>query len=332
VDKFISVVIPNYNAGSTIGKCLEAVLLSKYDHFEVIVVDDGSSDNSIEIINAFPCKLIQLYKHAGASRARNTGARESAGDIIFFIDADCIVAEDTLSLVHKAMSVPEADVIGGSYTPLPYDSNFFSIFQSVFINYSELKRKEPDYIASHSMAIEKRIFEKSGGFPEQFLPIIEDVELSHRLRRAGYKLQMAPEILVRHIFNFTFWNSLRNAFRKSRYWIMYSLDNKDVFKDSGTASRELKVNVLSYFLILLFLLFYFSLTNRIFLLLPLIIVCFNLYVNRHLLRAFYSAKGAFFTIPASLYYTMLYPLAVGAGSFTGMIQYFRNAGQESKKK
>ena len=331
MNKFISVVIPNYNAGSTIGKCLEAVLSSKYDRFEVIVADDGSSDNSIGIINTFPCKLIQLHKHAGASSARNTGARESAGEIIFFIDADCIVAEDTLSLVNKAMSAQEAGVVGGSYTQLPYDSNFFSIFQSVFINYSELKRKEPDYIASHSMAIERRIFEESGGFPEQFLPIIEDVELSHRLRRAGYKLQMAPEVLVRHIFNFTLWKSLRNGFRKSRYWIMYSLGNKDVFKDSGTASKELKVNVLSYFLSLLFLLFYFSLTNRIFLLLPLTIVCLNLYLNRNLLRAFYRAKGAFFTIPASLYYTMLYPLAVGAGSFTGMLQYLRNSGRESNQ-
>jgi glycosyltransferase involved in cell wall biosynthesis len=301
VDKFISVVIPNYNSGSTIGKCLEAVLSSKYDPFEVIVVDDGSSDSSLDIINAFPCKLIQLHKHAGASRARNTGARESAGEIIFFIDADCIVAEDTLSLVHKAMRAHEAHVIGGSYTPLPYDNNFFSIFQSVFINYSELKRKEPDYIATHSMAIVKGVFEKSGGFPEQFLPIIEDVELSHRLRRAGHKLQMAPEILVRHIFNFTLRKSLRNAFRKS------------------------------YFLILLFLLFYLSTASRIFLLPPLIMAGFNLYANRNLLRAFYRAKGAFFAIPAALYYTMLYPVAVGAGSFTGVIQYFIKSGRGSRK-
>jgi glycosyltransferase involved in cell wall biosynthesis len=152
---FISVVIPNYNGGKTIEKCLAAVLSSKYDCFEVIVVDDASSDNSVELISRFPCRLIRLEKHAGASQTRNAGARESGGDIIFFIDADCIVAEDTLSLVHKALSAQRGIVIGGSYTPLPYDTNFFSIFQSVFIHYSELKRKEPDYIASHSMAIER---------------------------------------------------------------------------------------------------------------------------------------------------------------------------------
>ncbi len=331
MDAFISVVIPNYNGSKTIGKCLEAALSSKYNCFEVIVVDDASSDNSAAIISAFPCRLIRLEKHAGASRARNIGARESIGDVIFFIDADCLAAKDTLSLVHKAITGQKDIVIGGSYTPLPYDGNFFSVFQSIFINYFELKQKEPDYIASHCMAIEKKIFEKSSGFPEQFLPIIEDVEFSHRLRRHGFKLCMDSDILVRHIFNFTFLKSLRNAFRKSRCWIMYSIGNRDVFKDSGTASQELKINVISYFLIILSLLFYFSLTNRIFLVLPLVIYSFNLYINRNLLRAFYRAKGIFFAVGASLYYTIIYPLAVGAGSFTGMMQYCRNSHKDKNQ-
>jgi hypothetical protein len=58
-----------------------------------------------------------------------------------------------------------------------------------------------------------------------------------------------------------------------------------------------------------------------------IIFCFNIYINKNLLGAFYRAKGAFFAIPALLYYTLVYPLAVGAGSFSGMIQYYRNSGQ-----
>lgn len=330
MDKFISVVIPNYNGSKTIGKCLEAALSSKYDRFEVIVVDDSSSDSSVDIISKFPCRLIRLDKHTGASRARNTGAEESSGEIIFFLDADCLVSEDTLSLVHKAITARKDTVIGGSYTPLPYDGNFFSVFQSVFINYFELKRKEPDYIATHSMAIEKSVFKKNNGFPEKFLPIIEDVEFSHRLRRSGYKLLMAPDILVRHIFNFTLRKSLKNAFRKSRYWVMYSLGNRDVFKDSGTASQELKINVLSYSLIMLSLFLYSSFTNRIFLILPLMTACFNLFINKNLLRAFYQAKGAFFALPAALYYILIYPLAVGAGSLTGMMQYYINSFQEKR--
>jgi GT2 family glycosyltransferase len=327
MSSFISVIIPNHNGGDTIEKCLGAVFSSRYQPFEVIVVDDASSDNSVELISRFPCRLIRLEKRTGASGARNTGARASAGEVLFFIDADCVMAENTLSLVHNAVVDQKDVVVGGSYTPIPYDSNFFSIFQSIFINYFELKRTEPDYIASHAMALEKSVFESSGGFHERFLPIIEDVELSHRLRRSGHRLQMAPDILVRHIFNFTFWKSLRNAYRKSRYWIMYSLENRDVFTDSGTASQELKVNVVSFFLILFFLMLYLSSASGMFLFFPLITACFNLYINRNLLRAFARAQGALFGIPAALYYTLIYPLAVGMGSFSGMINYYRGPGQ-----
>jgi GT2 family glycosyltransferase len=218
-------------------------------------------------------------------------------------------------------------VIGGSYTPLPYDSDFFSTFQSIFVNYFELKKREPDYIATHSMAIEKRVFERSGGFPETFLPIIEDVEFSHRLRRSGYRLLMDSDILVRHIFNFTFAKSIRNAFRKSHYWMMYSLGNRDLFADSGTASRELKVNVLSNFLILLFLLLSVFAADSIFLALSLMLLGINLYINRNLLRAFYRTNGRRYALLASLYYTLIYPLAIGAGSLTGMLHYYRNSNQ-----
>jgi GT2 family glycosyltransferase len=327
---FISVVIPNRNGSKTIGKCLEALFRSKYEAFEVIVADDASSDNSAELISSFPCKLVKLEKHSGASKARNAGAMESSGEILFFMDADCIIDEDTLHNVQKAVSGQENTVIGGSYTLLPYDRNFFSTFQSVFIHHSELKRSEPDYIASHCMAMEKKIFEKSGGFPEEFLPIIEDVELSHRLRRLGCRLRMEPGIFVRHIFNFNFRKSLRNAFRKSHYWTMYSLSNRDLLKDSGTASIELKFNVVAYFLTIFLFLFYLSIAgNTLIMLLIVLTAGLNLFISRNLLRAFFRAGGAFFGISAILYYSLIYPAAVGAGSFSGMMKYWgKKAGNQ----
>jgi len=90
------------------------------------------------------------------------------------------------------------------------------------------------------MAIHTAEFLASGGFDEQFLPILEDVEFCHRLRRAGYRLLMDPRVLVRHSFGFGFLGSLRNAARKVRFWARYSLGNRDLFADSGTASRGLK--------------------------------------------------------------------------------------------
>lgn len=329
MNKRISVVIPNYNKSSVIDKCLEAAFSSEYDDFEVVVVDDCSTDNSVEIIKKHPCRLIALDEHSGASRARNTGAKSSNGEIIFFIDADCLLEKGTLSAVNNAFSKYSPSpgkggaVIGGTYTKIPYDDGFFSTFQSVFINYSETKKEEPDYIATHAMIIGLDAFNKSGGFSENFLPLIEDVEFSHRLKKAGYKLVMSPDILVRHIFNFTLIKSLKNAFRKSLWWTVYSLKNRDLFKDSGTASVELKINAASYFLNLLFIILFFYHIEAGFLILASLTFSVNFLINMGLFKSFYKVKGLSFSILAVLYYTLVYPLAVGAGAISGLLQYLR---------
>ncbi|MDP2277611.1 MAG: glycosyltransferase, partial [Nitrospirota bacterium] len=297
---------------------------SEYDNFEVIVADDCSTDNSAETIKKFPCKFISLDKHSGASKARNTGAENSSGEILFFVDADCLLQKNTLASVNKAFLASEGAIIGGTYTVIPYDKDFFSTFQSIFINYSETKKEPPDYIPTHAMIISRDIFMKSGGFQENFLPILEDVEFSHRLRKTGYKLTMNSEILVWHIFNFSLIKSLKNAFRKSMYWTIYSLKNKDILTDSGTASYELKINAASFFLNTVFIMLFFYFKNTEFLISIFLICAFNLIVSRGLIKAFYKAKGLSFVISATLYYTLTYPLPVGAGAISGIVKYILN--------
>jgi len=323
VEKHISIVIPNYNMAATIGHCLEAAFSSDYKNFEVVVVDDHSDDNSGEIIKKYPCKLICLESRSGTSKARNTGARNSRGEYIFFIDADCLLERETLSIVNRTVSFYGPNVmIGGTYTRMPFDRTFYSIFQSAFVNYSETKNTEnPDYIAAHAMIVDGRTFEKSGGFPEDFMPIIEDVEFSHRLRRSGCRLVMNPDIQVRHIFNFTLLKSLRNAVRKSMYWNMYSLKNKDVFKDSGSASVELKTNVASCFLnfILIALFVLFDMSAFLYPVPPLFM--FNIFINRKLLRVFYETGGILFGSKALIYYTMIYPVPIAIGTLKAVIKW-----------
>ncbi|MBI5378786.1 MAG: glycosyltransferase [Nitrospirae bacterium] len=319
----ISIVIPNRNGETTIARCLEAALASRYPSFEVIVVDDASEDRSVEIIQRFPCKLIRLETHAGAARARNVGARHSQGEILFFTDADCLLQEDALSLACETLRAGGPHlVVGGTYTPLPYDRRFFSIFQSVFIHHAETKRAEdPDYLATHALAIPAEIFRAANGFTEEFLPILEDVELSHRLRRTGHHLAVNPRIQVRHIFNFTLAKSLRNAFRKALYWTRYSLGNRNLLADSGTASTGLKINVAIYALSLLLLGLSLFARQALYLLPVLPLLALNLWANRGLVRAFYRAQGTLFAFAATLYYLLLYPAAVGAGSLAGLSRY-----------
>jgi len=323
MDSLVSVIIPNRNGADTIGNCLAAALASQHANFEIVVVDDASEDNSIMVIERYPCKLVRLPQHGGAARARNAGASHCRGQILFFTDADCLLQPDTLALAAAALAVEGSNaIIGGTYTPAPYDRRFFSRFQSIFINYFETRHAPAaDYIATHALAMDASVFRRNRGFAEDVRPILEDVEFSHRLRRAGCRLVMNPAIQVQHIFDYSLPRSLRNAFVKSVYWTDYAIGNSDLLADSGTASVGLKLNVL-IFAGNAGLLSAFVLTgNMILLAFMALALAFNLFVNRGLLRAYCRAEGLGFTLLATLYYLLLYPLAVGAGAGAGMLRH-----------
>jgi glycosyltransferase involved in cell wall biosynthesis len=321
MEKSISLIIPNYNGSSTIKKCLEAAFASRYGNFEVVVVDDFSEDDSVEIIRQFPVRLIALKKHAGVSSARNLGAEISRNEILFFTDADCLIRDDALSLANEAVAENPGTVIGGTYTPVPCDTDFFSIFQSLFIHHSETKKKEPDYIAAHAMVMEASLFRKSAGFPQNILAIPEDVKFSHNLRRTGRRLIMKPEIQVTHVFNFSLLKSLRNAFRKAKLWTIYSLENHDLLADSGTASSELKINGASLSLSSLFALLCFIRQEPAWLIPVPFLFGVNLFASRGLLKLFLRTKGPLFAFLAAIYYTIVYPLPVLAGGLAGITKH-----------
>ena len=324
VKPLISIIIPNHNGSRTIGQCLQSIISSAFNDIEIIVVDDCSSDRSVEIIGTFPVQLIRLDRHSGASAARNAGADNSTGQVLFFIDADCLLQQDTLGHVRASVAKHgPGTVIGGTYTLVPQDLGFFSLFQSLFVNYFETKRPDvPDYIAAHALVIYADAFKSSGGFPGNFLPIIEDVEFSHRLRRTGLRLVMEPAIQVQHIFNFNLLQSLRNAVRKSRFWTRYSLRNQDLLADSGTASRELKMTVLSAILFLA-MIFTWLATGKASLLWSLpVIVGLNAVINQGLIRTFFRTGGTLFALLAYGYYATLYACAVATGAVIGIAEYF----------
>ena len=322
-ERLISVVIPVRNGAATLARCLEAALASDYRPFEVVVVDDGSTDATAEIASRYPVKLERLGRHAGVSRARNAGAAASAGELLLFIDADCLLERDALAIADAAYGRGGQRVLGGTYTPSPDDRDFFSAFQSVFIHHFETKRAAPDYVAAHAMVIDAGLFRRSGGFVEGphigVAAGVEDVELSHRLRRAGCELAMSSDLRVRHVFRFSLRRSLANAVRKARVWTAYSLSNRDLLADSGTASRELKIDVVAG-LAQALLVAAAALAGEPSRLAPVAaLLAANLLVNRRLVAAWRRARGWRFAALASLYYVTLYAAAVGAGAALGFL-------------
>ena len=323
----ISIVIPVRDGARTLDACLAAACTEAGTRDEVIVVDDGSGDGSAAIAARHPCRLLRLPAPRGAAAARNAGAGAARGEVLFFIDADCVLPPGTIGRVAAALerSGPRA-IVGGTYDRRPFDAGFFPAFQAVFVNYHETRRADdPDYVATHAMSMRTADFLESGGFDESFLPILEDVEFSHRVRRAGYRLRIDPAIQVRHSFGFNLRGSLRNAARKVRYWIRYSVRNRDLLADSGTASRGLKVACASHGLGLAC-----AAGAAIFrapaLLGPLpLLALLALGANAGLVRAFF-AGGAGFGTAASGYYFLVYPFAVAAGAAAGLADIARGRG------
>jgi len=323
----ISIVIPVRNGARALEDCLAAACAAALPANEVVVVDDGSTDESAAIAARHPCHLVRLGAGRGASAARNAGAAAARGDVLFFTDADCILGPQTLARAAAALDAAgPRSVIGGTYETRPFDPGFFPAFQAVFVNYHETRRPvDPDYVATHALAIRTADFRASGGFDEQFLPILEDVEFCHRLRRAGFRLRMDPGVQVRHCFGFGLLGSLKNAARKVRYWTRYSLRNRDLFADSGTASRGLKIaGVLAG-------LCWICLAAAALLRLPALLLPVPLLVlaavaaNGGLVRAFLSAGGPLFATGAAGYLVLMYPGAIAVGAAQALIDLARNS-------
>lgn len=326
----VSVIIPVYNGADTIGPVLEAVYNSTFKDFEIVVVNDCSTDNCMEVLSGYaskyPHRVVAFNENLGVSKARNAGAQKARGEILLFIDADCIVLPDTIERCVKRLNKGDSICVGGAYTKEPWDKDFFSIFQSLYVHHVETKNEYPDYIATHCMAIRKDVFEKFGGFIEESFighqASVEDVEFSHRLLAAGYRLTRPADIQVKHMFRFSFLKSMKNAIKKSKYWTMYSLKNRDVMADSGAASYELKTNVATQVLNLILLIA--LLVSRIWwLLLPMVLLySINLMVSFKLLCLIKRERGWWFLIRAMAYYQLIYPFVVAYGSFIGTLKYF----------
>jgi len=328
-ERMVSVVIPCRNGAATLGPCLRAALASRHPRFEVVVVDDASEDGSAAIARSFPCKLVQLDGHRGVSAARNAGAAASAGTLLFFTDADCLLQEEALSIASAAYGQRGDLVLGGSYTPLPHDGDFFSAFQSVAIHHAETRRRVPDYVATHAMVIDAALFRRSGGFLHNdhlgVAPGVEDVELSHRLRQAGCLLAMEPRVRVKHIFRFSLRRSLANAAHKARRWTRYSLAHRDLLTDSGAASHGLKLNVLLALLQVLLAALAVARGSAWPLAAAPLLLALDLGANGRLLAAWRAAKGLGFCARAALYFTTLYALAVGIGAAAGAAAHLWNS-------
>ncbi len=213
----LSIIICTYNRAPLLQRALESLARQtlKPEQFEVVVVDDGSSDNTAEVCEVVShrmrnVKYISSGRNIGTGSAANIGVQSSKGEYLIFTDDDCIAQEDWAECMSNALNKYPL-VAGTVASPV---SDFVKLCHNIaeFHPFLPGRKAGPtDFIAGANMGVRRSLFEEVKGFPNAH-PVAEDMHFILKAREAGYQIRFVPEAVVIHDHNRT---SLSNIFRYS---------------------------------------------------------------------------------------------------------------------
>lgn len=305
---FVSVIVPVYNGGNFLPKCLDALFASDYSPFEVIVVDDGSIDDSAEISRTKGAKVLSTARRqSGPAAARNLAAEKARGDVLLFVDADVVVKPDTIAKVAAVFqNRPEISALFGSYDDAPGEQNFLSQYRNLLHHFvHQNSNREASTFWAGLGAIRREVFTAVGGFDcKQFsIPSIEDIELGKRLRSAGHNILLDKEIQAKHLKKWRAVSMVRtDVFCRAVPWSKLILTSQGLINDMNLKTADRLSALLVGLCVALFPFVFW----KSYLLIPLVaFLLIILYLNRKIFRFFFQKKGLTFAVlafPWQLFY------------------------------
>lgn len=232
----ISVVIPTYNRINQLKIAVESVLKQSYPDYEVIVVDDGSTDETHEYLSSIKKDNFIYIKqtHKGPASARNSGIKNAKGEYIAFTDDDCIIPYDWLDKIKNAIVNTQADVIGGFvqntakslFSALSqYITNFFVAF--LYKNY-----KNSSFFTSNNIAYRATSIKKVGCFDERFfIAGGEERLLNYKIIFNGGKVFLSENIFIKHHHHQNFQKFLKQFFNYGRgSFLLFKISHRELDK------------------------------------------------------------------------------------------------------
>jgi glycosyltransferase involved in cell wall biosynthesis len=263
----VSVVIPVYNAEKLILETLKALDCQTFKDFEAIIVNDGSTDNSLRIINNYKPRFfmrVASQKNFGPARARNKGAKMANGEIIIFIDSDCVPYPDFIERMIAPFKNKSVVGVQGDYETKNKES-VIARYVGYEIGYRHEnmgQMKKIDHIATYAAAYRKKDFGR--GFSEEFKKAdMEDTEFSYRLAKAGKILVFEPSAVVKHPHPSTLSKFLGQQYRRG-YWRSFGhrIHPEKLVKDSYMGrSIALQGSISAIFFIATFFSILFAICN-----------------------------------------------------------------------
>ncbi len=197
---FISVIVCTYNGSATLTACLESLQKLNHSAYEVLLVDDGSTEDIGQIARAFPEVRYLRQEHAGLSAARNLGMKEARGELLAYTDDDCIVEEDWLHQVEAGFDDQAWVACGGPNIP-PSPRNTVEAVVSAAPGsptHVMLNDVEAEHLPGCNLIIRKDSLQAIGGFRAHYHTAGDDVDVCWRLREAGGRLRFLPGAMVWH--------------------------------------------------------------------------------------------------------------------------------------
>ena len=201
-----SIIIPVYNRPDEVDELLHSLTLQRYTHFEVIVVEDGSSIPCKDVVDKYTSVLDIKYftkPNSGPGQSRNYGAERSKGEYLIILDSDCIIPEGYFEAIEKELQSNPADAFGGpdkaheSFTRIQKAINYSmtSFFTTGGIRGGK-KKMDKFYPRSFNMGIRREVYEALGGFSN--MRFGEDIDFSIRIFKGGYTCRLFPDAWVYH--------------------------------------------------------------------------------------------------------------------------------------
>ncbi|MBU0763193.1 MAG: glycosyltransferase family 2 protein [Candidatus Altiarchaeota archaeon] len=325
-----SIIIPVHNAQATLKKCLDSIFNLDKGDFEVIVVDDKSTDKSKTIAEEYPCKIITLEKNAGAASARNTGKDNSAGEVIVFIDADVILKKDALQVIDEDFKKYKdiVAITGLLSDECPYDG-FFSQYKNLYMNFIFRKcQKYIEFLYGSIIAIKREDYLKF----DKNIKCTDDTELGQRYKELGKKILLEQKLEVVHLKEYDFFSIIRNDFLVPFWWTKSFIMHRgyeDIYQKRrfSHAKMDQIMSILISFLFIAALPFIQHTWAKI---ASITLAILFFYLNAKFFAFIYRKKGLTFMMK-SIAFTSLDMIIMGCGIIAGFIYHAKTSKNKPKR-
>lgn len=215
----VTVVVPAYNASRTIAACIEGTLSQVYPKIEVIIVDDGSTDDTAAIVQRYPVKYV-YQDNSGPAAARNTGWKLAQGEIVCFTDSDCVPEPAWVSSLVDMLCKEDVGGAGGSYSIRNSHNLLATCVHEEIVQRHLRMPRQVDYLGGFNVCYKRTVLEAVGGFDEGYCTASsEDCDISYRVTKLEYKLLFDVKARVVHLYPTNLFHYLRRQAQHG-YWTM----------------------------------------------------------------------------------------------------------------